>query len=475
MSPKKMLSFQSPTILYVLVCAPMLFLIGECVRSAYRDLDLVRMSALQKEIGNLRSQATRHAAQLEVAIDLHGVGGGDWNKLVGEPWLKTFWGSLAMGPHDLYAAVVDASGKIVLDTDYDVVGRQLEPVWYEQTVPEAGLDVVRLQDGPLAAHTFAYDVRLPILLGQRRIGEYHQGLNGPWFDREVAAQQWDVLKWWSGVLFITFAFDAAAAIALVRLALRDEELGERARRIPDEWARRLRQVATGLAHEIRNPLHALRINVHALRRSYSGRATLEPDDLMAALAQSDRAIDTLEGLMRDLVCFTMSETGECADVNLVSEVQATLNLMNDEMRRKQVVVRTHFAQNDLHVSIDPGRMRQVLLNMLTFAQSKAGTGGHIDVEVSRTGTMAHVAVSDSGPPLTTTQILHLFEPFQAPRETGSGLGLALVKYFTEQVGGAAECVAAPAGSRFCLRLPLVDPHRKHEIHEYETQDSNRRR
>jgi signal transduction histidine kinase len=101
-------------------------------------------------------------------------------------------------------------------------------------------------------------------------------------------------------------------------------------------------------------------------------------------------------------------------------------------------------------------LRQAVLNLLTFAKHKAGKQGTIEVEVKHNGRRAELAVADSGPALSAEQQTHVFEPFQSPAKTGSGLGLALVQIFAEEAGGQVEYQRRqPTGNRFCLRLPLA--------------------
>jgi signal transduction histidine kinase len=244
-------------------------------------------------------------------------------------------------------------------------------------------------------------------------------------------------------------------VALATLARQRRSLTRRVRDGLRQSSQRFGQIASGLAHEIRNPLHALRINLHTLRRSFSGRVKLEQEDVMATIAQSDRAIDSLEELMRDLLRFASFSGGERAEVNIASEVKATLNLMNEDMRRKQVEPRFHLPEQPVRVEIDPSRLRQIVVNLLTFAQHNAGTGGWVEIEVARNGRVADVFVTDSGPTLSDREQSGVFEPFQAPKETGSGLGLALVKHFAEEAGGTARYVRNSLGSRFQVTLPLI--------------------
>jgi signal transduction histidine kinase len=351
--------------------------------------------------------------------------------------------------------VVDLNGRIVLHSNPAAVGKEIGAAWYQHAVPDAGLDVVQTAQNSLSGQSSAYDVRVPLSVGDKRIGEYHRGLDAGWFDQDVAAQQRDVFQKWIYLLGLVVVLDAAAAAALYGLAQRERRLQDLLQDAYRDWASRLGQIASGLAHEIRNPLHALRINLHTILRSFSGKTPLDPDELVTTIAQSNRAIDTLDSLMRDLLALTaVGGAKKAEEVNLAYEIRATLNLMNEGMRRKQVEVRTQIPETAVCVTMDAARVRQILVDLLTFAENNAGTGGSIDLSLASNGASAVLDVVDSGPSLTANQRTIVFEPFQAPRETGSGLGLALVKHFSEEAGGTADCIPGPGGCRFKVRLPL---------------------
>jgi signal transduction histidine kinase len=102
-----------------------------------------------------------------------------------------------------------------------------------------------------------------------------------------------------------------------------------------------------------------------------------------------------------------------------------------------------------------GRLRQLLLNLLTFAEQNAGPSGRIEVSVAASDGAAELVVADSGPTLNAHDRARVFEPFQAARKTRSGLGLALVKAFASEAGGSVDCQPhEPSGNRFRVLLPV---------------------
>jgi two-component system, NtrC family, sensor histidine kinase HydH len=445
---------------YVLVCAPPALLLVELLRGALHETQMTRTLTLRSEMQGAGAQAMWYARGLEVLLEAHGGGDMPWEELRKQPWLTDYWSAIPVGPRQLYVAVVDEAGNIVAHTDASRSGERLARGWYERRVGEAGPNVVWAPSSPLAGERPSYDVTVPLSAGGRSIGEYHAGLDGQWLDSEIAIKQQAVLARWVPVFVVMGTVVAAAVGGLVFLARRQGQLGRMVRRESQQRARTIAQLGSGLAHEIRNPLHALRINLHTLRRALGGHSSLSEDQLIVTIQESNGAIDRLDELMRDLLQFSDPTAGNVANVDVVHELRATLNLLAEDLRREQIETRAQLPPEPTPVGIDPVRLRQALLNLLTFAEHRAGKSGAIDVAVTRRDGGVEITVGDSGPDLPESQRDRLFEPFQAPVETGSGLGLALVRVYVEEAGGRASCDGGATDRSLCrvwLPLRLSEP------------------
>jgi signal transduction histidine kinase len=439
----------------LLLCAPLVMLLAVISWEAVSDAQAVRLSTLRTETSRLRHQAQRRAGHMAEGLKRE-PGILDWRLLREDPWLVRYWNGLEPpGQNQMYAAIVDNSGTIVMHSDPSLVGQELGRGWYDHVVMEVGSDVVHLTDSPLSNHLPAFDIRVPLVIGGREVGDYHEGLEAGRLEAAIAASQRAIWRKWLWLTGIALAVDAGAALALLMLVRKFRDVLRRCLAMAHEQATQLGVIASGLAHEIRNPLQTMRINLHALRRAHTGRAQLTSEDQMAAIDESNAAVDSLEELMRDLLRFAAPEPGSQTDLNLVAEVQATLNLLDEEMRGKHIEVSSSFPQPPVPVSMSSGRLRQMILNLLTFAEHNAGPSGRIDVAVTSRNGAAEIVVADNGPTLSPAERAHVFEPFQSARKTRSGLGLALVKSFASQAGGRVACEPQlPSGNRFRVQLPV---------------------
>jgi signal transduction histidine kinase len=371
--------------------------------------------------------------------------------------MRTFWANLlAKDSQRLYVAITDPSGHIELHSNPQYEGQRLSPDWYDRLVPEAGTNIVYAVANPLADKEPSYDLRVPIGIGDRRIGDYHVGLSAKWLNDSVADLERHALVGWAWTLALAIVANVGAVYGLMGLASQRQGLARRMRDTFHAQARQLAQLGGGLAHEMRNPLHALRMNLHTLKRAFGQGNNLSREQIVATVEESDAVIDRLDVLLGDLVQLTSPAQGEQAALDVANEVQATLNLLAEDMRRSQIDVRRKWPDKPVHVSAEPACFRQILLNMLTFAQHGAGKNGVVEVQIQSQNGMAEIAVANSGLTLSDEQRAKLFDPFQSPVETGSGLGLALVQSLLGNLGGTASGERrADGGTILRIRLPLA--------------------
>jgi signal transduction histidine kinase len=435
----------------------LLLLAAEVVRGAFSEIAMIRSQAVTAEIRALQSRAERRTATIDVLLKSHQADDQPWPKLREETWFGNFWQGLKdRGHHEVYAAIVDRSGNVVMHTDPKRIGQRLAHGWYEQRISEGMPEVVWAEHNPLAGGLSAYDVSIPLTFGGESRGDYHEGLDANWLESLIEKQQDVAARRWMGVLAIILGVDGVAAAALVWLARWNKRVVQELGTEEQRHVREVAQLGSGLAHEVRNPLHALRINLHTLRRAFGGRSTLGEDQIAATIQDSDEAIDRLDGLMRDLLQYSDRKSGQPVELDLRSEVQASLNLLQEDFRREQITVTAELPEESAPVVMNPTRLRQALMNVLTHAQNRVGKNGTIQLRMERRAGGLEIIMHDSGPAMSEEQRNHLFEPFQSPVETGSGLGLALVQVFIQEAGGRAIWDGNSAASGQCrLWFPLA--------------------
>lgn len=431
--------------LYGLAILPAIALLLLTLVSAVYQRHLLAGQTRRLELERLKWRARQHAEGLAVLRDFPAREFVDRDEAGPTTWIEDrethlYWEQIRpREPQFLYLAVVNRAGEILLHTDPQQAEKSLIHGWYDQRLPEFGNEFTWSQQSPLAHGRPAYDVSVGLGEGEDNGERLHVGLDAIWLDAQVAALQRAALWRWGSILALVGVVDLSAGWALFALLSHCQHVNLTTAEQAQRRIRELGQIGAGLAHEVRNPLHALRINLHTLRRTLLGKSSLAPEQITETLNESDASIHRLDELMSDLLQYASPSEGPTVAVDLVQEVQATLRLLGEGLKRDQIVVRQSLPTETAPIAIDPARLRQSLLNLLTFAQHRAGRSGTIEVGVRRSGPRVELAVGDSGPAIGSEQRRNMFEPFQATAETGSGLGLALVQSLVEEAGGQVRC------------------------------------
>ena len=218
------------------------------------------------------------------------------------------------------------------------------------------------------------------------------------------------------------------------------------------------EVASGIAHEVRNPLFGISSVAQILRMEGITRAEHRPL-LDALLAETER----INRMVEELLYYGRPSALSLSPVDLETVWQSILLLNANEIENRQLRVETSFAGEMSPVSADPGRLRQVFLNLLKNAMEATPPGGRISVEVKPSflagvedGSL--VLVQDDGAGMSPEKLSKIFELFFTDKRGGSGLGLPICKKIIEDHGGRIEVETHPSqGSTFKIWIPRRHP------------------
>jgi two-component system sensor histidine kinase HydH len=255
-------------------------------------------------------------------------------------------------------------------------------------------------------------------------------------------------------LLLDFSLDLVLLFAvglLVGLIVgRQREHQRRAREA--ERLASLGRAAAMMAHEMKSPLVAIGGFARMLLRE-SGLDKDSEEKLEVIKVESAR----LERLVHDALDFARFQPVHIERVRVDDLLARTLEVVRAVAATKDVRLVETIDSPDLEVDCDPGRIVQVLINLLDNAIHYTPRGG--DVHLSITSTSAgtiRVEIRDSGRGIPDDMLGHLFEPFAGRREGGSGLGLAISQRIVIAHGGRIEAEnLSEGGALFRFDLPLA--------------------
>jgi signal transduction histidine kinase len=206
-----------------------------------------------------------------------------------------------------------------------------------------------------------------------------------------------------------------------------------------------------LAHEVRNPLAAIRGEVQRLAADIPPDA---PPDLASTLRRIDREIDRLDQVVREYGALARGRSVRNEKVDLSAELRELLALHRRAVPRN-VELREELPDGLPKLRADADRLRAVVLNLVRNALLAMPEGGTLTVRTRLQDRILVVEVVDTGVGIAPEDRRRVFEPLYSTRERGTGLGLAIARRIAEEHGGAIELDSALGrGSTFRVLLPL---------------------
>ncbi|MGE4538447.1 MAG: nitrogen regulation protein NR(II) [Desulfovibrio sp.] len=224
-------------------------------------------------------------------------------------------------------------------------------------------------------------------------------------------------------------------------------------------------LATGVAHEVNNPLTAifgfaegLRRRLPALREKVDPTVVDDVEDYVTTILQECRRC---QDIVTTLLTFSRHKTVSFSPVSLNAVVEDTLKLLRSHLRQRnqaKITVRTELCENLPMVSGDEHQIKQVMLNLLVNAMDAIVGPGHIVITTFQEGSGAVcLSVEDSGCGIPAENMDKLFEPFFTTKRAGKGIGIGLSTCMTivDKHQGEIAVKSKPGeGSVFTVKLPV---------------------
>jgi signal transduction histidine kinase len=234
---------------------------------------------------------------------------------------------------------------------------------------------------------------------------------------------------------------------------------ENLRQTLDRLARRERLAAVGefaasLAHEVRNPLTSLRMDLQRLEEQVPADSTLRLP-LERALRVVTRLNHTVSGALR----VARSGTGGTDLVNLRLPIQRALEVTMPAFEQAGTTLEApDSGAAPLLVRGDPSALEQLFLNLLLNAAEATSAGGRVTVSAAFDGDEVEVSIRDSGHGIPAALLGRVFDPFVSTKPEGTGLGLAIARQIAIAHGGELSMESeSGAGATARLRLPRATP------------------
>ncbi|MBK7772257.1 MAG: hypothetical protein IPI48_17495 [bacterium] len=258
------------------------------------------------------------------------------------------------------------------------------------------------------------------------------------------------------------ALGAGGALLLASRRLATAQAAwEQARRevsaLEAEQARRERsfalgELASGVAHEIRNPLNAIGMVVQRLGREFT--PSEGQDEYRQLTTTVHGEVHRINRIIEQFLSYARPAAPSFRSVDLAVLVRDLAALVRERFEAKGVGLVVESPER-LDVVVDPDLVRQALHNLLDNALDACPAGAETRLSLAVTGDRARLVVADTGPGIAAADLPRIFNLYHTTKPRGTGVGLAIVDQVAAQHGGRAHAASEPGrGATFSLELPL---------------------
>ncbi len=229
-------------------------------------------------------------------------------------------------------------------------------------------------------------------------------------------------------------------------------------RLREQYAE-IAQLAGGLAHEIRNPLSTMSLNLDLLAEDFQEPENPRERRILTKIDRIRRETQRLQSILEDFLRFALVQDLRFERADLNALVDDLRDFCEPQAATQGIVIRTHYADDLPPVWLDVDLFKQALLNLILNAEHALPDGGELILTTRRENAWCVLDVTDTGCGMTEEVLSRVFDAFYSTRHGGSGLGLPTTRKIVEAHGGTIGVRSVPGkGSQFTVRLRTAPAH-----------------
>ena len=238
------------------------------------------------------------------------------------------------------------------------------------------------------------------------------------------------------------------------------EREERLQRIRTQRLAQLGTLLAGFAHEVRNPLSTIGLNLQLVLEDFQDADSTRDKRTKKRLSTVEGEVRRLQTILEEFLSYARAPEPKSRPVKLNQKLQALVDFQDLEMKEAELSLRFYPGVGVSKVSCDWDHVQAAVGNLLRNAREATPANGQIFVSTELDGEFVVIRVTDTGAGIDEQQIEKVSEPYFSTKKGGTGLGLATVRRVAEEHGGTLTTQSEPGkGTQFSLRLPVrgIDP------------------
>lgn len=217
----------------------------------------------------------------------------------------------------------------------------------------------------------------------------------------------------------------------------------------------LGSLASGLAHEIKNPLSTMTITLGLLHEEFEGGETPRDRRVLRKVELLEGEVGRLEKIVQDFLQFAGGHVVRPRLLDVNGWMSELLDFFEPTCTEGHVRLQRQLSRNLPLVMVDRDLMKQAMLNLLANGRQAMPHGGTLRVRTWSTGDRVKIQVADTGGGIAADVLPRIFDPYFTTREHGTGLGLPTVRRIVAEHGGEVSVqTRLGKGTAFTLTLPV---------------------
>ena len=225
-------------------------------------------------------------------------------------------------------------------------------------------------------------------------------------------------------------------------------------RSQNESYERLSGLFAGFAHEVRNPLSTIGLNLGLIKEDFVGAETARDRRTFRRVEVLESEVHRLQSLLDELLRYVRRPILKMRPVELNTMLQSLVELVQPEADQYGVSLRFYPGQDVELFEVDPDLFRAVIMNLVRNSLQACSEGDEVLVSSQRQGSELVIRVTDTGAGMDAETQAEAFTPYFSSKKNGLGLGLPIVKRVVEEHGGSIHMSSELGkGTQFTLLLP----------------------
>jgi len=243
----------------------------------------------------------------------------------------------------------------------------------------------------------------------------------------------------------------------------EQDKNQRSKNGQPDKLEELSKLTGELAHEIKNPLSTIKINLKLIieelessnRDPSAGQGGQSFKRALRKLAIIQKETDRLEQILDGFLRYIGRTELQLASVNVNELVIDMVDFYASQANSRSIIIRQGLHNEPLICKVDAGMLKQVILNLFINAQQAMSNGGELLIRTSRQKNEAVIQISDTGSGIAPDKLPDIFNAYHSFRPQGSGLGLPTAKKIVEAHNGTITVDSELGkGTLFTIKLPL---------------------